>query len=91
MPIPRMQPTQNKQDRQATPWWKVGSMWLVIAFPLAAVIASGITIWLAMRSPDPVASVPATANTSQETLVPAVQARNQVADRNHADLRRKKD
>lgn len=70
-------PTRPSQTGQPdTPWWKVGAMWLVVGFPLAAVIASGVTIWLAVRSPDPVASVPAAAAEPQGALVPALQARN---------------
>lgn len=79
----------SKQDTPHPPWWKIGAMWLVIGFPLAAVIATGITVWLALGSPDPVGSAPTAA--SQDALVPALQARNQVADRNHAGPRRKKD
>ena len=36
------------------PWWKVGHMWLVVAGPLIVVVASFVTLWLAIRTPDPV-------------------------------------
>jgi hypothetical protein len=70
---------------QSQPWWKFGHVWLVIAGPVIVVIAGFITLWLAIRTPDPVV-------TSEEyrrgmerskslasdasNLAPAVQARN---------------
>ena len=37
-----------------TPWWRVKAMWLVVGGPLAVVIASMVTITLAIKNPDPV-------------------------------------
>jgi hypothetical protein len=70
---------------RSLPWWKFGHVWLVIAGPVIVVIAGFITLWLAIRAPDPVV-------TSEEyrqgleshkalavdapNLAPAVQARN---------------
>jgi hypothetical protein len=36
------------------PWWKFGHVWLVVAGPAVVVVASFITLYLAMTRPDPV-------------------------------------
>lgn len=38
------------------PWWKYGHVWLVIAGPAIVVLASLVTLWLAVSRPDPVLS-----------------------------------
>lgn len=40
--------TPNKQ-----PWWKFGHVWLVISGPLVVVVAGFVTLYLAVRTPDP--------------------------------------
>ena len=35
------------------PWWCHGYVWLVISGPLAVVVAGFLTLWLALRTPDP--------------------------------------
>lgn len=35
-------------------WWKFGHVWLVIAGPVIVVVASFITLYLAITHPDPV-------------------------------------
>lgn len=71
-----------------TPWWKVGPMWLVVGGPAIVVVASFITLYLAIRTPDPVysdATRPGAAalapadEPSQFELTPAMQARNHAA------------
>ncbi|MCA0323993.1 MAG: FixH family protein [Proteobacteria bacterium] len=73
----------------AAPWWKVGSMWLVVGGPLIVVVASFITLYLAISRPDYVytdASRPTSQaqqsaherGSSTEPL-PALQARNHAA------------
>ncbi len=70
-----------------TPWWKFGYVWLVIAGPAIVVVASFITLYLAITRPDPVVSedyylkgieinktLGPTVNDA--SLAPAVQARN---------------
>lgn len=37
-----------------TPWWRVKAMWLVVGGPVAVVIASMVTLTLAIKNPDPV-------------------------------------
>jgi hypothetical protein len=69
----------------AQPWWKFGHVWLVVSGPLIVVVASFITLYLAVSRPDPVVSDDSSrrgteVNTatpgSDSSLAPAVQARN---------------
>ncbi|MDR2155749.1 MAG: nitrogen fixation protein FixH [Burkholderiaceae bacterium] len=63
------------------PWWKYPHMWLVVGGPLIVVIASLVTVWLAIGTPDPVYSDSATGRSAAEAarLSPALQARNHAA------------
>ena len=36
------------------PWWRYGHVWMVIGGPLVVVVASFVTLWLAVSTPDPV-------------------------------------
>ena len=36
------------------PWWRFPMLWMVMALPGAVVVASFVTLWLALRTPDPV-------------------------------------
>lgn len=38
----------------AEPWWRFPLVWMVIAGPAAVVVAGFATLWLAVRTPDPV-------------------------------------
>ena len=38
----------------ALPWWRYGHVWLVVAGPAVVVVASIVTLVLALRLPDPV-------------------------------------
>ena len=66
------------------PWWRFGHLWLVIAGPLLVVVASFITLYLAISRPDPVISddsarrgtESASQVGSETNLAPAMQARN---------------
>ncbi|MFO1286906.1 MAG: nitrogen fixation protein FixH [Rubrivivax sp.] len=58
------------------PWWRVRMVWLVIAGPLAVVLASFVTLALALRHPDPVLA----ADTQVDAATtPAIAARNHAA------------
>lgn len=57
----------------ALPWWRVGIMWLVIAGPIAVVLAGVVTFVLAVRGADPPVDAGA-------TMTPALQARNHAAE-----------
>jgi len=70
------------------PWWKFGHVWLVLAGPVIVVIAGFVTLYLAVRSPDPVVSrdssrqateINKTLESDPNSLAPAVQARNHAA------------
>ncbi len=40
--------------RNPQAWWRHGYLWLVLAGPLLVVLASFVTLWLALSRPDPV-------------------------------------
>lgn len=44
---------QNKLEPVA-PWWKFGYVWLVLSGPIVVVIASLVTVYVAVTRPDPV-------------------------------------
>ena len=75
----------NKEDGQ--PWWKFGHVWMVFALPAVVVVASFITLYLAIKIPDPVVtgygqgSLPSTVKreASSTNMAPAMQARNHAA------------
>ena len=46
---------QNKNELVA-PWWKFRHVWLVVAGPAVVVLASFVTLYLAVAFPDPVVS-----------------------------------
>ena len=79
----------NKSDTSVgQPWWKFGHVWLVIAGPAVVVVAGFITLYLAVRSPNPIvtesdfrqdAAVSPTAGAASINLAPALQARNHAA------------
>jgi uncharacterized protein len=65
-------------------WWKFGHVWMVIAGPLVVVVASFVTLYLAIKIPDPVVTedyyrkgieINKTLEASP-SLAPAMQARN---------------
>ncbi|MET4580168.1 nitrogen fixation protein FixH [Ottowia thiooxydans] len=67
------------------PWWKYGHMWLVVGGPAVVVVASFITLYLAVTRPDPVyADAPRgvqvqPADENDPALTPAMQGRNHAA------------
>ena len=76
----------NKLNAQSA-WWKFGHVWLVIAGPAIVVVASFITLYLAVTRPDPVVSedyylrgveINKTlgGSTVDASMAPAIQARN---------------
>ncbi|MEX8494157.1 hypothetical protein [Sphaerotilus sp.] len=69
-------PTPSSTDTM--PWWKYKMVWLVIGGPLTVVVASFVTLGLAIRYPDPVLES-ATVATVDATHSPAMQARNHAA------------
>jgi uncharacterized protein len=76
----------NKED--GLPWWKFGHVWMVFAGPAVVVVASFITLYLAIRTPDPVVTSYGRSSASQDAkpessasanMAPAMQARNHAA------------
>lgn len=75
----------NKEDGQ--PWWKFGHVWMVFAGPAVVIVASFITLYLAIKIPDPVVTgysqgplLNAAKHGSLPTnMAPAMQARNHAA------------
>lgn len=75
----------NEKDTKS--WWQYGYVWLIIAGPLLVVIAGFITLYLAIRTPDPVIDdyyrkgieINKTLNAERDSLAPAGQARNHAA------------
>jgi hypothetical protein len=68
-----------------TPWWRFGHVWLVISGPAIVVVASFITLYLAVKGMDPVldedyyrkgVEINKTLAENPSSLAPAVQARN---------------
>ena len=67
-PTPRPTPT--------VAWWRLPIVWMVIGGPALVVVASFITLALAIQNPDPVL---ATSAVKGKALQPAVQGRNHAA------------
>ena len=70
------------------PWWHFGHVWLVVAGPAVVVVASFITLYLAVTRPDPVLDedyyqkglqVNQTLAENPASLAPAMQGRNHAA------------
>jgi len=71
------------------PWWKYGHVWLLISGPAIVVVAGFITLWLAMRQPDPILAEDyyqrglninkTLANQDASSMLPAVKGRNHAA------------
>lgn len=70
------------------PWWKFGYMWLVVGGPAIVVVAGFVTLWLAIRNPDPLVSkdyyrqgveINKTLENPDASLVPALKGRNHAA------------
>ncbi len=74
--------TQMQHPAPAQPWWKFGHVWLIIAGPAIVVVAGFITLWLAIRTPDPVITTEdyrqlnKTLQADPSSVAPAMQARN---------------
>ena len=74
-----------KED--SAPWWRYGHVWLLISGPAAVVLAGLVTVWIAVRSPDPVVAQDYYRRgleinqtlARQKALMPAMQGRNHAA------------
>jgi hypothetical protein len=80
---------QNQTEPKSKPWWKYPLVWLVIGGPLVVVVASIVTMVIAIRSPDPVIEPDyyrkglninqTLADEKARQMLPAMQARNHAA------------
>ena len=80
---------ENAATDATAPWWKFGHVWLVVSGPLVVVVASFITLYLAVTRPDPVVSenyyqqginINQARQAGQDaSLAPAMKARNHAA------------
>jgi uncharacterized protein len=71
------------------PWWKFGYVWMVIGGPLVVIVASFITLYYAIKVPDPVIenyyvkgieiNKTLAAEDEAKALAPAMKARNHAA------------
>lgn len=71
------------------PWWKFPLVWMVIAGPALVILAGIATVWIAVRTPDPVVAedyyrrgveINRTLAAQQaRALLPALQGRNHAA------------
>ena len=77
--------SSNPSDQTSGPWWAYSLVWMVIAGPAVVVVASFITLWLAIRTPDPVVAddyyrrgieINKTLAARDRSLAPAQQGRN---------------
>ncbi|MDY0747359.1 nitrogen fixation protein FixH [Paucibacter sp. R3-3] len=67
-----MNPTETPQ-----PWWRVRMMWLVVMGPALVVVASFVTLALAVHGADP--PLPPDTASHAHALTPAQLARNHAA------------
>jgi hypothetical protein len=76
----------NELEKPAR-WWKYGHVWLLLAGPVAVVIAGVVTAWIAVSRPDPVLAedyyrqgLEINKRLAQErAMAPALQGRNHAA------------
>lgn len=77
----------------AQPWWRFGMVWMIIAGPAIVVVAGFITLWIAIRTPDPVVeedyyqrglNINETLRQQgqERSMMPAVKGRNHAATAN---------
>ncbi|MEI8030016.1 MAG: FixH family protein [Comamonadaceae bacterium] len=84
---------QHTTMQSSARWWKFGHVWMILAGPAVVVVASFITLYLAVTRPDPVVTedyyrqgidinktLDQKANAANAaSLAPALQARNHAA------------
>ena len=79
---------KDTHPARSAPWWRHGFVWLVIAGPAVVVVAGLSTLWIAMRSPDPVVTpdyyrrgieINRALAAAHKAELPALQGRNHAA------------
>ena len=74
-----MSKTIPAQDSTTTAWWRLPIVWMVIGGPALVVVASFVTLGLAITHPDPVYG---SADQADKSGQPALEARNHAASPN---------
>ena len=75
------------EHKKPEPWWKVGPMWLVVGGPVVVIVAAFVTLFIAVRTPDPVVAEDyyrkglevGKMKPEEAQMMPAMQARNHAA------------
>ena len=75
---PAFLPTQAPR-----PWYRYGLVWMVLGGPAVVVVASFITLYLAVTRPDPVLDSRPAPVSAPTGLAPAMEARNHAATAAH--------
>lgn len=80
---------QKETFKPSGPWWKFGHVWMIVAGPAVVIVASMVTIYLAVTRPDPVLSADyyqkglersqTLDDAAAASLAPALQGRNHAA------------
>lgn len=73
--MPRNHTPNPLPEPEPVVWWRLPILWMVIGGPALVVVASFVTLALAIIYPDPVLQSSATTEAAQ----PAMQARNHAA------------
>jgi uncharacterized protein len=81
-------PSLLQHDAEPGAWWRYPMVWLVVGGPLAVVVASLATAFIAARGADPVLGPDERGGISErsstpEAMTPALQARNHAATPKH--------
>jgi hypothetical protein len=75
---------RHSTDAAQPPWWRIGMVWLVVGGPLAVVVASFITLAIAVSGAEEVLTQPTRVNSADDAArLPAVQGRNHAATPKH--------
>jgi hypothetical protein len=78
--------TEAAAPAPCPPWWRFPLVWMVVGGPGLVVIASFVTLWLALAQPDPVVDadyyrkgVEINRTLADKKLMPAMAGRNHAA------------
>jgi len=82
-------PSKSASESTPRPWWTHGHVWMIIAGPAIVVVAGFVTLWLAIRTPDPVIEADyykrgveinrTLPDVDPKAMMPALQGRNHAA------------
>lgn len=67
---------QSESPEPSVPWWRVPMVWLVLGGPFVVVVASFVTLAIALTHPDQVVDATQGSAVAEQ---PALQARNHAA------------